>query len=195
MAVMIRMKRMGRTHRGFFRICATDKRSPRDGRVIEELGTYDPSVPETDARCLLKGERIDYWLSVGAKPSEKVGVLIKKYGTNGTHLKEMEEARARLAMPRAIPDPGEPAFKPEEKSEAPEAEAAAESAEALAAAESVEAPQAAEAAAESAEAAAESTEAAAPAEASSEEPAADAKTEAGEAAPAEGGEDAEAKAE
>ena len=195
MAVMIRMKRMGRTHRGFFRICATDKRSPRDGRVIEELGTYDPSVPETDARCLLKGERIDYWLSVGAKPSEKVGVLIKKYGTNGTHLKEMEEARARLAMPRAIPDPGEPAFKPEEKSEAPEADAAAESAEAPAAAESVEAPQAAEAAAESAEAAAESTEAAAPAEASSEEPAADAKTEAGEAAPAEGGEDAEAKAE
>ena len=195
MAVMIRMKRMGRTHRGFFRICATDKRSPRDGRVIEELGTYDPSVPETDARCLLKGERIDYWLSVGAKPSEKVGVLIKKYGTNGTHLKEMEEARARLAMPRAIPDPGEPAFKPEEKSEAPEADAAAESAEAPAAAESVEAPQAAEAAAESAEAAAESTEAAAPAEASSEEPAADAKAEAGEAAPAEGGEDAEAKAE
>jgi len=201
-AVMIRMKRMGRTHRGFFRICATDKRSPRDGRVIEELGTYDPSVPETDARCLLKGERIDYWLSVGAKPSEKVGVLIKKYGTNGTHLKEMEEARARLAMPRAIPDPGEPAFKPEEKSEAPEADAAAESAEAPAAAESVEAPQAAEAAAESTEAAAESTEAAAesteaaaPAEASSEEPAADAKAEAGEAAPAEGGEDAEAKAE
>jgi small subunit ribosomal protein S16 len=194
-AVMIRMKRMGRTHRGFFRICATDKRSPRDGRVIEELGTYDPSVPETDARCLLKGERIDYWLSVGAKPSEKVGVLIKKYGTNGTHLKEMEEARARLAMPRAIPDPGEPAFKPEEKTEAPEAEAAAESAEAPAAAESVEAPQAAEAAAESTEAAAESTEAAAPAEASSEEPAADAKAEAGEAAPAEGGEDAEAKAE
>jgi small subunit ribosomal protein S16 len=189
------MKRMGRTHRGFFRICATDKRSPRDGRVIEELGTYDPSVPETDARCLLKGERIDYWLSVGAKPSEKVGVLIKKYGTNGTHLKEMEEARARLAMPRAIPDPGEPAFKPEEKTEAPEAEAAAESAEAPAAAESVEAPQAAEAAAESTEAAAESTEAAAPAEASSEEPAADAKAEAGEAAPAEGGEDAEAKAE
>ncbi|MEM9643377.1 MAG: 30S ribosomal protein S16, partial [Planctomycetota bacterium] len=63
-----------------------DKRSPRDGRVIEELGHYDPMCPEKDARVTLKAERIDYWLSVGAQPSDKVGVLIKKYGTDGTHL-------------------------------------------------------------------------------------------------------------
>ena len=126
MAVVIRMKRMGRTHRAFFRICAADRKSPRDGRVIEELGIYDPSVPETDARCALKGDRVAYWLSVGAQPSPKVGVLIKKYGLNGTHLKQMEEARARLAMPRLVPEAGEPVFVPEEKAPEPPAEAAAE---------------------------------------------------------------------
>ncbi len=78
MAVRIRMKKMGRTHRPYFRICAMDQRSPRDGRVIEELGTYDPMCPETDARVTLKSERIDYWIGVGAQPSEKVAVLIQK---------------------------------------------------------------------------------------------------------------------
>ena len=49
MAVRIRMKKFGRRHRPFYRICAMDARSPRDGRVLEELGTYDPMVPEVDA--------------------------------------------------------------------------------------------------------------------------------------------------
>ena len=65
MAVRIRMKKLGRKHRPFFRICAMDARVPRDGRVLEELGTYDPMVPETDARVKLNSERIDYWISVG----------------------------------------------------------------------------------------------------------------------------------
>ena len=112
MAVVIRMKRMGRTHRPFYRICAADRRNPRDGRVIEELGTYDPSVSDTNARCTLNASRVDYWLGVGAQPSDKVRVLIKKFGSNGTHLKEMEEARARLSLPRVIPDAGEPVFVP-----------------------------------------------------------------------------------
>ncbi|MEX0670826.1 MAG: 30S ribosomal protein S16 [Pirellulales bacterium] len=127
MAVAIRMKRMGRKNREYYRICATDRRSPRDGRVIEELGTYDPHVPETDARCTLVGPRVDYWLSVGAQPSDAVRVLIKKYGTNGTHLKQMELARTKLAMPRIIPDPGEPAFVPTPKTD-PTAEAVVEAA-------------------------------------------------------------------
>ena|SRR5437762_8499369 len=96
MAVRIRMKRMGRKHRPYFRICATDSRAPRDGRVIEELGTYDPLIPETDARVELNSERVAYWLGVGAQPSEKVQVLIRKYGAGGTHLKQQEEAQARL---------------------------------------------------------------------------------------------------
>jgi small subunit ribosomal protein S16 len=118
-AVAIRMKRMGRKNREYYRICATDRRSPRDGRVIEELGTYDPHVGETDARCTLDGARVDYWLSVGAQPSDNVRVLIKKYGTGGTHLKQMEEARARLKLPRVIPDAGPPAFVPEVKAPEP----------------------------------------------------------------------------
>lgn len=92
---------MGRTHRPFFRVCAMDARAPRDGRVIEELGTYDPMVPETDARAILKGDRINYWLSVGAQPTQKVGTLIKKYGAEGTHLDAQTEAIARLGDRRA----------------------------------------------------------------------------------------------
>ena len=96
MAVRIRLKMMGRKHRPFFRLCAMDVRKPRDGRVLEELGIYDPMVPDTDARAILKGDRIDYWLGVGAIPSPKAAVLIKKYGTNGTNLEAQEAALAKL---------------------------------------------------------------------------------------------------
>ena len=79
MAVRIRMKRMGRKNRPYYRIVAIDGRQPRDGRVLEELGTYDPAIRETDNRVTLVPDRIKYWMSVGAKPSEKVAVLLKKY--------------------------------------------------------------------------------------------------------------------
>ena len=129
-AVAIRMKRMGRKNRAYYRICATDRRSPRDGRVIEELGTYDTSVADTDARVTLDNARLEYWLSVGAKPSDAVRILIKKYGAKGTRVKEMELARAKLKLPRIIPDAGAPVFVPEVKApaaaEAPAAEVAAE---------------------------------------------------------------------
>src|SRR5438093_4180537 len=78
-AVRIRMKRLGRKHRSFFRIVAIDSRQPRDGRIIEELGSYDPMVKNTDDRVRLKPDRIKYWLGVGGLPSEKVSVLLKKY--------------------------------------------------------------------------------------------------------------------
>ena len=97
------MKQMGRKHRPFYRICAMDIRTPRDGRVLEELGTYDPMVPETDARAVLNGERINYWLGVGAQPSDKVKVLIKKYGANGTHVAKQKAALDRLAQRRRRP--------------------------------------------------------------------------------------------
>ena len=80
MSVRIRMKKMGRRHRPFFRICALDARRPRDGKVIEELGFYDPMVKESDARAVLNGERIEYWLSVGAQPSETVANLLERAG-------------------------------------------------------------------------------------------------------------------
>ena len=126
MAVRLRMKKMGRTHRPFFRVCAMDQRSPRDGRVIEELGTYDPMCPETDARVTLKGERVDYWLSVGAQPSEKVATLIKKYGSSGTHLDAQKAAFERLGKRKDYTPAPEPAGK--KKKDEPKAEAAPEEA-------------------------------------------------------------------
>ena len=79
MAVRIRMKSMGRKHRPYFRIVAIDHKQPRDGRVIEELGSYDPMVKNTDERVRLKPDRVKYWMGVGALPSEKVAVLFRKY--------------------------------------------------------------------------------------------------------------------
>lgn len=121
MAVRIRMKQFGRRHRPFYRICAMDARSPRDGRVLEELGTYDPMVPDVDARALLNGERIKYWLGVGAVPSEKVKVLIKKYGPEGTHLRQQQAALDRLAESRRRPEAPqvEPRAETDEGDEAP----------------------------------------------------------------------------
>jgi len=104
-AVRIRLKRMGRRHRPFFRVCAIDGRAPRDGKVIEELGYYDPILPETDARAVLNGPRIDHWIGVGAQPSDKVAVLIKKYGTSGTHLDAQAAALERLANARPTAPP------------------------------------------------------------------------------------------
>src|SRR5207244_4070533 len=91
-AVRIRMKMLGRKHRPYFRIVAIDSRQPRDGRIIEELGSYDPMVKTTDDRVKLKPERIKYWLSVGAKPSERVAVFLKKY------MKKFEEQAAGAAQ-------------------------------------------------------------------------------------------------
>ena len=64
-------------------------------------------VRETDARAVLNSERIDYWLGVGALPSENVKVLIKKYGTSGTHLDHQKAALERIAAqkPIALPRP------------------------------------------------------------------------------------------
>jgi small subunit ribosomal protein S16 len=126
-SVVIRMKKIGRSHQSFFRICAMDKRQPRHGRPLEELGTYNPLVKETDARALLKAERIDYWLGVGALPSEKVAVLIKKYGTGGSHVEAQKAALARLSGPKVVPDAGAPASLPTTKAEKA-AEAAASAA-------------------------------------------------------------------
>ncbi len=127
MAVRLRLKKMGRKHRPFFRICAMDARVPRDGKAIEELGYYDPMVKDENARAVLKAERIDYWLGVGALPSEKVRVLIKKYGTNGTHVSQQQAALERLktSKPQAPP----PMVVPRPKKAEPASEAAAPAAD------------------------------------------------------------------
>jgi small subunit ribosomal protein S16 len=120
------MKRMGRRHRPFYRICAVDGRSARDGRVIEYLGHYDPMVSETDARASLNGERIDYWISVGAQPSDKMSVLIKKYGSNGTHNEQRLQALERLKLSKPTAPAPVIVAKPKEPEPPADAEASAE---------------------------------------------------------------------
>jgi small subunit ribosomal protein S16 len=90
--VVLRLKRLGRTHRPFFRLNAIDKRAPRDGRVIEELGWYDPIAAE-DKQLNLKIERIDYWLSVGAQPSDTVKSLLRRLNVDPKAGKKLAAAK------------------------------------------------------------------------------------------------------
>ena len=76
MAVSIRLRREGATKRPYYRIAVTDKRSPRDGRFIELIGTYDPK--KTGENFTLNLDRAEHWLSVGAQPSDTVRSIIKK---------------------------------------------------------------------------------------------------------------------
>jgi small subunit ribosomal protein S16 len=76
MAVSLRLQRFGAKKSPFYRIVATDSRVKRDGAFLELLGTYDPMKAPAEIR--LKTERIDYWLSVGAQPSETVASLIRR---------------------------------------------------------------------------------------------------------------------
>lgn len=71
---------MGRRHRTFFRVAAMDSRNPRNGRVIEELGWYDPQARSADNASALNRERIEYWLGVGAQPTDTVRDLLKRQG-------------------------------------------------------------------------------------------------------------------
>ena len=80
MAVKLRLKRTGRRHLPCYRLNAIDSRAPRDGRVIEELGMYDPLQKEPEKQISFKRERIEYWLSVGAQPSETVANLLERVG-------------------------------------------------------------------------------------------------------------------
>ena len=106
MAVKLRLKRMGRTNHAFFRLNAIDSRSPRDGRVIEELGYYDPRNKDQSKQFVAKLDRCRYWLDTGAIPSGTVSSLLKKSGLEHKQLK--------------LPKPGKPktiAPPPEQKKE------------------------------------------------------------------------------
>jgi small subunit ribosomal protein S16 len=79
-SVKIRLKRFGRRNRASYRINAIDSRTARDGRVIEELGFYDPVSKDPEKQFKLNKERVEYWLSVGAQPSDTVRTLLVKAG-------------------------------------------------------------------------------------------------------------------
>ncbi len=76
MSVSIRLRREGTTNRPYYKVVVADSRSPRDGKFIEIIGTYDPV--KKDHNSTLKLDRVDHWISKGARPSDTVRSLIKK---------------------------------------------------------------------------------------------------------------------
>lgn len=117
MAVAIRLRREGALNRPYFKVVVADKRSPRDGKFIEIVGTYDPKKRGNNST--LKLERVEYWISKGAQPSDTVRSLIKKNKNPEAAAKKSAAAEAkRAAKPKA-------AAKTEAPAPAPAAEAAA----------------------------------------------------------------------
>ncbi len=92
MAVSIRLRREGTRNRPYYKIVIADTRSPRDGKFIEIIGTYDPKNPGDNSKIRL--DRAEYWMSKGAQPSDTVRSLIKKNKKRGA-------AAAAPAMPAA----------------------------------------------------------------------------------------------
>lgn len=78
MAVKVRLRSQGSTNHRSFRVVVTDNRSPRDGKYIECLGTYDPYEENDENKVTLKADRLQHWLDVGAQMSESVESLVKK---------------------------------------------------------------------------------------------------------------------
>ena len=108
MAVKLRLSRFGRLNHPTYRICATEGYMKRDGRVIETLGYYLPKAKRIDEQSSLNAERVAYWLSVGAQPSETVASLIKKAGIEipvrdkGKHRKTRKRPARKFGPPRAL---------------------------------------------------------------------------------------------
>jgi small subunit ribosomal protein S16 len=174
MALKIRMARGGRTHRPHYSIVVADSRSPRDGRYVEKVGSYDPLLPhENENRIRLVTERIEYWLGQGAKPSDRVARFLGKAGL--ISMPEIRETPKKSA-------PGEKAQerireKEEKLQAAKEAEEAAKAEKEAEAAAAAEAPAAEETPVEETPAEEASAEEAPAEEAPAEEPAAAAEEE------------------
>ncbi|WP_053388360.1 30S ribosomal protein S16 [Leucobacter japonicus] len=142
MAVKIRLKRLGKIRAPYYRIVVADSRTKRDGRVIEEIGKYHPT--EHPSFIEVDSDRAQYWLSVGAQPTEQVAAILKLSGDWGKFTGEgntesqilAPEAKAVFeadASKKTVlrPKAEKPAAAPaEEATEAPAEEAAAESTEA-----------------------------------------------------------------
>jgi small subunit ribosomal protein S16 len=99
MSVKLRLKRMGRTNAAFYRLNAIDSRAPRDGRVIEELGYYDPRNKDASKQFVAKLDRCRYWMDVGAVPSETVSSLLKKSGVEHKQLRLPKPGKPKAVAP------------------------------------------------------------------------------------------------
>ena len=154
MAVKIRLKRLGKIRAPYYRIVVADSRTKRDGRVIEEIGKYHPT--EEPSFIEIDSARAQYWLGVGAQPTEQVAALLKLSGDWGT-FKGEKGAKSTIrtkAQPELFvaDEKKKPVLKPkaEKKVEAPVVEAPAEVEAAVVEAPVVEAPAEAEAAVQAA---------------------------------------------
>lgn len=124
MAVKIRLTRMGRRHRPFFRINAIESRNPRDGKVLEKLGHYDPIVKDADKQIILNKERTQYWLDQGAIPSDTVSEILLKFGIK--HKYAEQKAAKRVKAKAIASSKGKLFTKAQRIAAQKEAEAAAE---------------------------------------------------------------------
>ncbi len=105
MPLKLRLARAGAKKRPFYRIVVADARAPRDGRFIEIVGTYNPLLPQTDEnRVIIKTERVQHWLGVGAQPTDRVlrfldaAGLAKRPPRNNPHKAQLgKKAQERLA--------------------------------------------------------------------------------------------------
>src|SRR5207248_2465926 len=97
MSVKLRLKSMGRSHKRFFRLNAIESRAPRDGRVIEELGHYNPQEKDKAKQFVAKLDRCQYWLDHGAVPSETVSSLLKKSGFEHKQLRLPKPGKPKAA--------------------------------------------------------------------------------------------------
>ncbi|HAN23836.1 MAG: 30S ribosomal protein S16 [Microbacterium sp.] len=130
MAVKIRLKRLGKIRAPYYRIVVADSRTKRDGRVIEEIGKYHPT--EEPSLIQVDSERAQYWLSVGAQPTEQVLVLLKLTGDwgqfkgdkNAVSTVKVAEGKAEFVADTAKKSVVKP--KVEKKAEEPVAETADE---------------------------------------------------------------------
>ena len=143
MSVKIRLKRMGKIRAPYYRIVVADSRTKRDGRVIEEIGKYHPT--EQPSFIEVNSERAQYWLSVGAQPTEQVLVLLKLTGDWGKFKGDkdakstVQVAGEKVAFEADTAKKSVIKPKAEKKAEAPAEEAPAADADA----DAVEAPEAA----------------------------------------------------
>ncbi|NEG55060.1 30S ribosomal protein S16 [Bifidobacterium platyrrhinorum] len=150
MATKIRLKRMGKKFYAFYRVVIMDSRTKRDGRAIEEIGTYDPNTQPSTIK--IDSERAQYWLGVGAQPTEQVYKLLNITG-DWQKFKGLDGAEGTLKTVEAGPDAA--ARVEAVDAEAQKLKAAKSEAEAKAKAEAEAAAAAEEAPAEEAEAPAE----------------------------------------
>ncbi|KZC93843.1 MULTISPECIES: 30S ribosomal protein S16 [Clavibacter] len=132
MAVKIRLKRLGKIRAPYYRIVVADSRTKRDGRVIEEIGKYHPT--EEPSFIEVQSERAQYWLSVGAQPTEQVEALLKLTGDWGRFKGDKDAVstvRTREAKPAYVADEKKkPVLKPKTEKAAPAPEAVEAPAEA-----------------------------------------------------------------